>query len=307
MAFAFATYEIVIIQAGHNSKALTVALMAPVLGAFLMTYRKNWKLGALLSTLFMTYEIASNHLQVTYYLAYLLLGLGIYELIMALKSKDFKPFVFRTGALIVGYGLAVFINFGNVSLTNDYAKHTIRGGNDITILPDGSEAVQNTSGLDKEYITNWSYGIGESMTLLSPYVKGSASVGIQQTPWAEEVINSDRSREQINQILQSRFPVYWGNQPITSGISLRRYSDLFIMLLGLIYLKDKRKWVMFGIGVLALMLSWGKNYMGLTDFFIDNVPGYNKFRTVTIILVLVELIVPLIGVLFLNQLYKEEK
>lgn len=307
VAFAFASYEIVILQAGHNSKSFTVALMAPVVGAFLMTYKHNWKLGALLSALFMSYQIASNHLQVTYYLGFFLLAMGIYEMVKALRTKSIKDFGIRTGVLLAAYGLAVFVNFGNVGLTADYAKHTIRGGNDVTITPDGIEAQKNTSGLDKDYITNWSYGIGESMTLLSPYVKGSASVGIQSTSFAEDVQNSGRTREEINEILNSRFPVYWGQQPITSGPVYIGIVVFFLMCLGLVYLKGNRKWVMFGVGILALMLSWGKNYMGLTDFFIENVPMYNKFRTVTIILVLIELIVPLIGVLFLNQLYKERE
>ena len=306
-AFAFASYEIVIIQAGHNSKAIAVALMAPVVGAFLMTYKRNWKLGVLLSALFMTYEIASNHLQVTYYLGMLLLGLGIYELVKAIRSKDLKSFGIKSGLLVAAYGLAAFINFGNIGLTQEYAEATIRGGNEVSITPDGQEDVEKTSGLDKSYITNWSYGIGESFTLISPYVKGSASVQLRDTPFAENVINSDRSQQEINDILNAPFILYWGEQSITSGPVYIGIVVFFIMILGLVYLDDKRKWVMFAVGVLALMLSWGKNYMGLTEFFIDNIPGYNKFRTVTIILVLIELIAPLIGLMFLSQLYNKRE
>ena len=193
-AFAFATYEIVIIQAGHNSKAVTVALMAPVLGAFIMAYRTNWKWGALLSGLFMSFELASNHLQVTYYLGILLFFLGLYELIKALKEKQLKSFVIATVGIVGAYVLALFINYGNISLTQDYAKHTIRGGNDVTISPEGLEVTNNTSGLDKEYITSWSYGVGESFTLISPYVKGSASAGIVGSQFEEMIENSDRSR-----------------------------------------------------------------------------------------------------------------
>lgn len=306
-AFAFATYEIVIVQAGHNSKAITVALMAPVLGAFIMAYRSNWKWGALLSGLFMAFELASNHLQVTYYLGILLFFLGLYELIRALKSKELKSFGLATVSIIAAYGLALLINFGNISLTQDYAKHTIRGGNDLTIGPDGKEVLNNTSGLDKDYITNWSYGVGESFTLISPFVKGSASAGIVGSQFEEMVENSDRSRSEINQIFNAQIPMYWGEQPIVSGPTYVGVVMVFLMILGLVYIKDRRKWVLFFVGVLALMLSWGKNFMGLTDFFIDNVPGYNKFRTVTIIMVLIELIVPLIGVWFLDMILKEKK
>lgn len=306
-AFAFATYEIVIIQAGHNSKAFTVALMAPVLGAFIMAYRTNWKWGALLSCLFMTFELTSNHLQVTYYLGILLFFLGLYELIKAVKDKALKSFGIATIGIIAAYGLALFINYGNISLTQDYAKYTIRGGNDITIAPDGKEVLNNTSGLDKDYITNWSYGIGESFTLVSPYVKGSASAGIVGSQFEEMVENSDRSRSEINQIFNAQIPMYWGEQPIVSGPTYVGVVMVFLMILGLVYVKDRRKWVLFFVGVLALMLSWGKNFMGLTDFFIDNVPGYNKFRTVTIIMVLIELIVPLIAVWFLDMMLRDKE
>jgi hypothetical protein len=306
-AFAFATYEIVIIQAGHNSKAVTVALMAPVLGAFIMAYRTNWKWGALLSGLFMSFELASNHLQVTYYLGILLFFLGLYELVTAIRLKAFKPFGIATLGIIGAYALALFINYGNISLTNDYAKHTIRGGNDVTISPEGLEVTNNTSGLDKEYITNWSYGVGESFTLISPYIKGSASAGIVGSQFEEMVENSDRSRAEINQIFNAQIPMYWGEQPIVSGPTYVGVVMIFLMVLGLVYVKDRRKWVLFFVAVLALMLSWGKNFMGLTEFFIDNIPGYNKFRTVTIIMVLIELIVPLIGVWFLDALLKDKE
>lgn len=307
VAFAFASYEIVILQAGHNSKAITVALMAPVLGAFIMAYRQNWKWGALLSALFMSFEIASNHLQVTYYFAFVLAGLGVFELVKALRKKAIKQFLITSGAVMAAYLLAVFINYGNVSLTNDYAKQTIRGGNDVTIRPDGELATENTEGLDKDYITNWSYGVDESFTLISPYVKGSASTGIADSPFKELIENSDRSSKDINGILSAPYPVYWGEQPMTSGPVYIGVVMIFILVLGMYYIKDGSKWVFLGVSLLALMLSWGKNMMGLTDFFIEHVPGYNKFRTVTIILVLIELCVPVIGILLLQRLFDERE
>jgi hypothetical protein len=304
VAFAFASYEIVVLQAGHNSKAMSVALMAPVVGAFLMAYRHNWKWGALLSGLFMSYELANNHLQVTYYLAFLLAGLGVYELIQAIMSKEIKKFLIVSGSVMAAYLLAVFINYGNISLTNDYAKHTIRGGNDVTINPNGTPATNNTEGLDKDYITNWSYGVGESFTLVSPYVKGSASVGLSDSGFGEMVENSDRSMEDINEVMNAPFPVYWGEQPMTSGPVYLGVVVVFLALLGMVFIKDRSKWVFLAISILALALSWGKNFMGLTDFFIENVPGYNKFRTVTIIMVLIELCIPIIAVLLLQRLYE---
>jgi len=307
LAFAFASYEIVILQAGHNSKAMTVALMAPVVGAFILAYRHNWKWGAILSALFMSFELASNHLQVTYYLAFLLLGLGIYELIKVLKTKEFKRFIYASFAILGAYGLAIFINYGNISMTNEYAKHTIRGGNDINIKPDGTKAIANTKGLDKDYITNWSYGLGESFTLLSPYVKGSASVLLADTKFREQIENSDRSQADIKTIMEAQYALYWGDQPMTSGPVYIGVIMIFLVLLGMVYIKDGSKWVYLSVAILALMLSWGKNYMGLTDFFIDSIPGYNKFRTVTIIMILIELCIPIIGMLLLQKLYEERE
>ncbi|TNE97615.1 MAG: hypothetical protein EP322_06360, partial [Bacteroidetes bacterium] len=191
IAFALASYEIVILQAGHNSKATAVAFMAPVLGAFIMAYRRNWKWGAVLSALFMSFELAANHLQITYYLGFLLLGLGIYFFVEAIMKKRFKSFMFATAGLIGGYAVALLINYGNLTLTNDYAKYSMRGVNDVTIGPDGEEEVAQSTGLDKDYITNWSYGIGESFTLISPYVKGSHTATLGTTTFAEKVDKVD--------------------------------------------------------------------------------------------------------------------
>ena len=259
-AFAFATYEIVIIQAGHNSKAITVALMAPVIGAFILAYRSSWKWGILLSALFMSFQLASNHLQVTYYMGILLFAMGLYELVRAVRAKQLKVFGIASVGLLAAYGLALLINYGNISLTQDYAKHTIRGGNDLTIGPDGEEIEQST-GLDKDYITNWSYGVGESFTLVSPYVKGSASAGIVGSQFQEMIEDSDRTRSEINQIFNAQIPMYWGDQPIVSGPTYVGIVMVFLMVLGLVYVKDRRKWVLFAVAILALLLSWGKNFM----------------------------------------------
>lgn len=303
IAVSFASYEVIILAAGHNSKAIAVAYMAPIIGAFLMAYRRNWKWGAILSALFMSFQLAANHLQVTYYMAILLLALGVYELVVNIKGQKIKPFLITSSALIGAYLLAFFINYGNIAITNEYAKHTIRGKNDITITPNGLPSKVQSEGLDKDYITRWSYGIGESFTLLSPYVKGSSTVQLSGSPFVDLAQNSDLSNEELKAAMD--MPVYWGAQPMTSGPVYIGVIVIFLSLLGLVFLKDRSKWVFLGVAVLALMLSWGKNFMGLTDFFIDHIPGYNKFRTVTIILVIVELCLPLIAVLFLNQLIKE--
>ena len=305
LAFAFASYELIIMQAGHNSKALAVAISPAVLGAFIYAFRRNWKWGAILSAVFMSFELAANHLQVTYYLAILLFILGKFFFWKSVYDKELKKFGFAAGGIIIGYVLALLINFGNISLTNSYAKNTIRGANDITIATDGSPSTIATGGLDKDYITRWSYGIGESFTLISPYVKGSHSAALKNTHLVDIADNTDLSPSALKQVKE--LPVYWGDQPITSGPMYLGVIVVFLALLGLVFLKGGLKWVLFGVAVLALMLSWGKNFMPLTDYFIEHFPGYDKFRTVTIIMVLIELLLPVIGILLLQKFYEERE
>lgn len=305
IAFSFASYEVIILQAGHMTKATAVALLAPALGAFIYSYRTNKFWGILLSALFMSFELAANHLQVTYYFVYLLLFIGCYFLYEAIKAKQLKPFLITTAGLLGAYVLAFFINYGNIALTAEYAKSTIRGGNDVTITPEGVKAKNQSAGLDKDYITQWSYGKGETMTFLSPNVKGGGSFAITGSQFEQSLENSDFSSAEKDGV--KKFPAYWGEQPFTSGPVYLGAVLLLLAFLGVVFLKSKIKWFLLAATILSVLLSWGKNFMGLTDFFIDHVPGYNKFRTVTIILVLVELCVPLLAVLFLEQFVKERE
>ncbi len=310
IAFSFSTYEIIILAAGHNSKSLAVAFLPMVLGGFYMAYRTRFWLGLGLSGLFMTFELSSNHFQVTYYLVILLLFIGLFELIRSYNQKTLKRFFKTSIGLVFVYSLALAVNYGNISLTNEYAKKTIRGGNDLSKNAEGKKDVkQSDGGLDKDYITTWSYGIGESFTFLSPYVKGGASEAFGNSPFVEiaEKVAEDNSfkREELKRVMQ--YPSYWGEQPMTAGPFYMGVIMFFLAFVGMFYIKDVIKWPLFIVGVLAIILSWGKNYMGFTEFFIDYVPGYNKFRTVTIILVLIELIIPLIGILFLDLLIKNRE
>lgn len=299
--FALASYELIILQAGHNSKAVAVAIMPAVLGAFIYAFRTNWKWGAILSGLFMAFELSANHMQVTYYLLILLFMVGVNLFIEAVRKKEVKQYAISAGAIIGAYLLALTVNYGNIKLTNDYAKDTIRGGNDLTITPEGNPITNQKGGLDKDYITQWSYGIGESFTLISPYVKGSHSAALGNTPFMEIAENSDLPRSSIKGVAD--LPVYWGEQPMTSGPVYIGVITVFLALLGLVFLKGRLRWALFNASLVALALSWGKNFMPLTDFFIDYVPGYDKFRTVTIILVLVELCMPVLAILLLQKLY----
>ncbi len=305
VAFSFASYEIVIIQAGHLTKSMATAFMAPMLGAFICAYRTNRMWGIAWSALFMTLELAMNHVQVTYYFIFVLIFVGIYFFFDSIKEKYFKPFLITTGGLIIAYLIAFAANIGNIAMTADYAKNTIRGGNDVNINPDGTVAKNQSIGLDKDYITQWSYGKGETFTLISPNIKGGGSFAIGGSSFQDIVENSDLSAGDQNEVLKS--PAYWGEQPFTSGPTYVGAIVLFFAFLGLIFLKTRLKWSLFAVTILAIVLSWGKNFMGLTDFFIDHIPGYNKFRTVTIILVLVELCIPVLGILFLDMLIKERE
>ncbi len=304
LAFGFSSYDIIIIQAGHNTKALAVAFMAPVVGAFIMSYQRNLKWGIILSAIFMVIELSMNHLQVTYYLGILLVGLGVVVFINAILKKEIKRFLYATCGIGVAYFLALLVNFGNIVMTSDYAKHTIRGGNDVTISPNGASNAENsTSGLDKDYITQWSYGVGESFTIISPYVKGGGSVALGDSPFAEDIDKVELTPEQRKNVINS--PVYWGEQPMTSGPVYIGIIVVFLAFLGLVFLTNPIKWALLAVTLLTLALSWGKNFMGLTDFFLDYIPGYNKFRAVTIILVMVELCIPILGILFLDLIIKE--
>ncbi len=306
LSYAFLSYQIVILQAGHNSKGIAIAFMAPVIGAFYMAFRRNWIVGTLLSALFMAFEMAANHLQVTYYLLFLLLGLGIAEVVRVFKTKDFLPFIKATAGVVAAYLLAFVINYGNIGMTNSYAKVSMRGTNDLTMTPEGKPLPANQAdGLDPEYITQYSYGIDESFTFISPYVKGGSSTQISESNFKDLIESStDLTPEQINAAMSNS--AYWGDQLSTSGPVYLGVILVLLALLGMVYLKDPTKWALLGVSALALMLSWGKNYMGLTDWFLNNIPAYNKFRAVTIILVLLELTIPLLAALFLDKLIKEK-
>jgi hypothetical protein len=303
IAYSFASYELIVIQAGHTTKSAAAAFLPAILGGFIYAFKTNRTWGLLIMGIFMSFELSMNHVQVTYYFLFVLLFVGIYFLIEAIKEKQIKKFLVTSAGVIGIFLLAFVINSGNILLTNDYAKYSIRGGNDVTIEPNGLPATNQSNGLDRDYITQWSYGIGETFTLISPYVKGGASEKLADSPFAEKIQNSDRTAAEINNSLNGYS--YWGTQPITSGPVYVGIVVFLLAFLGLFFMRDKIKWALFAVTILAIMLSWGRNFMGLTNFFIDYVPAYNKFRAVTIILIVVELTIPVMGVLFLNEIIKQ--
>ncbi|MFP4288447.1 MAG: YfhO family protein [Bacteroidales bacterium] len=316
LAFAFSSYHFIIIEAGHNSKALAIGYMAPVMASVIYTFRGHYFSGSLLFALFLALQLFSNHLQITYYLLMIVIIWGIAHLIKQYRENQlphfFKSVLFLLAAAIIAIGL----NFSNFWSTYVYASETMRGGTQLV-----NDERQNKQGLDPEYITAWSYGIEETLSLLVPNAKGGASepllydelIAMNQGAPAErreaaEVINQyDRSF--INFIieqLQSQNYVnkYWGNQPFTSGPVYFGAVVLFLFVLGLFYLKGPLKWGFIAAIILSVMLAWGKNFQFFTDFFINYVPGYNKFRAVSMTLVIAEFLIPAIAFLGMAKWYQ---
>lgn len=306
VAFAFSSYNIIILQAGHVTKAYAIAFMLPVIGGFVMTFTRSVKWGAIIFGIALAMQLTANHLQITYYSLFLFLGLGIYFLVNAIIKGQLKQFAMASIGVGITALIAVMINIGNIKITKDYAKETIRGGNDLTLNADGTSIDKsNEDGLDLDYITNWSYGVGETFTLFSPYVKGGASEAVGGSQFAEIAENADISPEAKDFIL--KYYSYWGDQPFTSGPVYFGIIVMFLSVLALVFLKSNIKWVYLGVALLTIALSWGKNFMGLTEFFAHNIPMYNKFRAVTIILAITSMIFPILAALILNQFYEERE
>ena len=300
LMFGFSSFFYISLAAGHNSKVMAMAFMPMIVGAFIYCLRKKAIAGSILFALFLALELRSNHIQITYYTFMILLLVGIYELIISFKSKTLISFFKKCGLLIAGIALAVLCNSGNLFMTYDYLEDSQRGPSELTSI---DKEENTTGGLDLSYMTNWSYGIGESVNLLIPKAKGKGSGLVLLN---EEIMTNSKNANFSNFLrdaYQKGWPVstYWGNQPSTSGPVYIGASVIFLFLIGMFFLKDKIKWPLFIVAVIALMLSWGNNFMGLTELFAAYFPGYAKFRSVTMILVILELIIPLIGILWLFQ------
>lgn len=311
VAFAFSSYFIVIIEAGHTSKGFAIAYMAPVLGGVISLLRGRIWTGMFVTALFMGLQLYANHLQITYYLILPLLAVGLVELIGQHKKGQAAQFWKRASLVVVAVLIGLLPNLGNILTTYEYSKASTRSPSELTINPDGSSNESNRStGLDKDYITRWSYGLEETFTLLLPNMKGGKSGAILADQ--EEIERLRREDPQFFNFMVSQYQnngfivnTYWGNQPFTSGPVYAGAVICFLAFLAFFFVKDR---LIIALGVaafLTIFLSWGKNLMSLTDFFIDYVPMYNKFRAVSMILVVVELILPLLAVLFLYRLYQK--
>lgn len=298
IAFGLSSYFFIILGAGHNSKAHAIGYMAPVVAGFIMTYKGKYIKGGVLTLLFLALEIQAGHPQITYYLFLLLLVFGFSELIYSIKEKTIPAFTRSTLIVLVAAFLAVMTNITSLWATYEYGKYTIRGKTELT-----TEKENRTSGLDKDYATQWSYGKGETWTLMVPNAKGGASGALANNETAMDKIDpSLRSA-----VAQNRVSQYWGDQPFTSGPVYAGAFIVFLFIYGLFIVKGRMKWWLLVATLLSIMLAWGKNFMPFNEFFLDYFPGYNKFRAVSMTLVIAELTIPLLGLLALGKILTEPK
>lgn len=310
IAFGFSTYFFVIIQAGHITKSFTIAFMAPTLGGIILAYRGKLLLGLSVFALFLALELLSNHLQITYYFVFVVLAVVISEMIRYIKEKQFPKFIKVSLLLLAVSVLPILTSIGNLWGTIEYGKYTTRGKSELT-----NDKANKTSGLDRDYVTAWSYGTGESFSLMLPYAKGGGNLPLYMLHESAveddklDELSGDMNAQTKNQVFQQikNETSYWGNQSFTSGNDYVGIIIVFLAFLALFYVKDSIKWFLLGIIVLSLMLAWGKNMMWFTNLFLDYMPGYNKFRTVSMILVIAELCFPILGILFLNYLVKNRE
>lgn len=330
IAYGLSSYFLIILEAGHNSKANALGYLPALLGGVILLFRGKIWLGLAITTLFTAMELNANHVQISYY-GYILIGFVIAGyFIESFKQKQlpvfFKAFTFFIIASIIG----ALPNAGNLLTTNEYGKYSTRGKSELTINYNSIKAARSsavgldgnvaqpaakgnyintaekekhskntTSGLDKDYATNWSYGIGETFTFLIPDFKGGATGAIGN---ADENALKKVNPDYRQQVASSN--AYFGDQPFTSGPVYIGAIIMFLALLGMFVIKNPLKWPVFFATLLTIALAWGNNFMALTDFFMDHVPGYNKFRAVSMLMVIAELTIPLLAVMGVNELLK---
>ena len=293
IAYAFSSYFFIIIQAGHMTKAHAIAYLPMVVASVIYTYRGKLLLGGVLTALTVALELYSNHLQITYYLIFILIFIGLYQLFYDYNTKNLPSFFKRSAVLILAALLATGTCFTRLKTTMDYGKDSTRGKSELT-----NNIENKTKGLDKDYATQWSYGIAETMTLLIPNFHGGASQGELSTD--SETYNALKRSPNAKKIIKN-LPLYWGDQPIVSGPTYAGAIVIFLFLLSLFLLKGRFKYWILTLTILSIFLAWGKNFMPLTELFLDFFPGYNKFRAVSMILIVAEFTLPLLAFLAFNN------
>jgi len=294
--WAFSSYFFILIAAGHIWKFITLAYIPPTIAGLVYIYRKKYLLGGLLFMIFVAFQISANHLQMTYYFLFVMLFIVIAFLAEAIRKKQLPDFLRSTAVLLFAGIIGVAANASNLYHTYEYSKETMRGKSE---LAHHGEENKTGDGLERDYITAWSYGIGETWTLLVPNTKGGASVPISENEKAMR-----KARPEYSQLYQ-QIGQYWGEQPGTSGPVYVGAFVLTLFILGLFIVKGPVKWALLAGTIFSILLSWGKNLMPLTDFFIDYVPMYNKFRAVSSILVVAEFCIPLLAALAVKEIIEK--
>lgn len=304
LAYGLSTYFFIIIGAGHATKMVALAYAPLMLGAVFYTYRRNMWLGAALTAFAGSLEIAAGHPQITYYFALVVLAFFINEFVRSYKKQILPRFAKASALLALAAALAVGTNFGPLWYVQQHSKETIRGGSELKTQADDQTKVsaKRGSGLDIGYATQWSYGRTESFNMLIPNLMGGeSSGGFSSDGEVAASLGKYNARA-----MATKLPGYWGDQPITAGPTYIGAVIIFLCVMGLFVLKGRKKWWIVAVSGVAILLSWGSNMMWFTELFFNYLPGYNKFRTVAMILVIVEWSVPFVAALLLNKLWKQE-
>ena len=299
IAYSFSSYFLIVVEAGHITKMLALAYMPIIIASIYYSYKKNKWIGTVVFAFALTLQILVNHLQITYYTMMTVGVMVLFIFIDYIKQKAVKEFLVRSALLLVGVVFAIGSNLPSIYLTYEYGKYSTRGKSELTFNKENK-----TTGLDKDYITQWSYGVDETLTLLIPDFMGGASVG--ELDESSNTYNFLTQKvgyppSQAKQVIK-QMPTYWGTQPFTSGPVYVGAIVVFLFIMGFLLIKDNTRWWILLATILSIMLAWGKNFMPLTDFFIDYVPGYDKFRSVSMILVIAEFTMPLFAILTLNKI-----
>lgn len=300
IAFALSSYFFIIIDVGHNTKAHAIGYMAPVIAGIILVFRGRYLLGGILTALFMALELYCNHVQITYYMLLTVFILAVLELVKSFREKLLKNYIRSAMVIAVAMIVSVGANLTNLWSTYEYGKYTTRGKTELTF-----DKENQTSGLDRDYATDWSYGKMETFTLLIPnYMGGSSSGDLSESSDTYKALK-ENGVQSAGKIIKS-LPLYWGPQDTTSGPVYVGSIICFLFILGLFVVKGKYKWWLLSATLLSVFLAWGKNMMWFTDLFFDYVPGYNKFRAVTMTLVIAELCMPLLAILALKRIFDPE-
>ena len=298
--WAFSSYFLIIIAAGHLWKVMALAYLPPMIAGIVLAYRGRYLSGFIVTALFTAFEIKANHVQMTYYYLFIILFMVIAYLVKAVREKQLSGFMKSTGVVAAAAVIGIAINLSSLYHTWQYQKESMRGKSELVKK---NAANQTSSGLDRDYITQWSYGIDETLTLLVPDAKGGATVPLSKN--ATAMAKADPQIQSMIPQLYDAIPQYFGTQPGTSGPVYVGAFVLFLFILGLFIVRGSMKWALLAATVLSVLLAWGHNFMGFTNFFLDYIPMYAKFRTVASILVIAEFTIPLLAALALKKMVDE--